>query len=63
MSKVAELYYDIQEMYIEGASANRIAILLDCPLSIVLEVLKDMGVEDVAETPQEEFDPFQTVNS
>lgn len=50
MSKVAELYYDIETMYIDGVSAKRIAAILDCPLDIVYEVLEDMGVADA---PQE----------
>jgi orotate phosphoribosyltransferase-like protein len=60
MSKVAELSYDIQELYIEGLSAKRIAAELDCPIELVLQVLEEMGVADA---PQEEFDPFQTINS
>lgn len=61
MSKMAELYYDIEQMYIDGVSAKRIAVLLECPIEIVYEVLEDMGVAD---SPQEEdYDPFLTVNS
>lgn len=46
MSKMAELYYDIQEMYIEGVSAKRIAQILGCDIQIVLNVLGEMDVED-----------------
>ena len=61
MSKMAELYYDIEQMYIDGVSAKRIAQILECPLEIVYSVLEDMGVAD---SPQEDtFDPFNTVNS
>jgi hypothetical protein len=61
MSKVAELYYDIESMYIDGVSAKRIAEILECPIQIVHEVLEDMGVADA---PQEDdYDPFLTVNS
>lgn len=61
MSKVAELYYDIEQMYIDGVSAKRIAVLLECPIEIVHAVLEDMGVAD---SPQEEgYDPFLTINS
>ena len=61
MSKMADLYYDIEQMYIDGVSAKRIAVLLECPIEIVYEVLEDMGVADA---PQEEdYDPFLTVNS
>jgi hypothetical protein len=59
MSKMAELSYDIQELYIEGHSAKVIAIMLDCPIEIVLAQLEEMGVADSTE----EYDPFNTLNS
>jgi len=57
MSKMAELYYDVQEMYIEGVSAKRIAQILECPIEIVHQVLEDMGVAD---KPQDEeiYSPY-----
>lgn len=59
MSKMAELEYDIQELYIEGLSARAIAKELDCPLAIVLGALEGMNVEDVAETPHDEvYGPY-----
>jgi hypothetical protein len=59
MSKMAELEYDIQELYIDGLSARAIAKELECPLEIVLGSLEAMNVEDVAETPQEEvYSPY-----
>jgi hypothetical protein len=63
MSKIAELSYDIEQLYIEGMSARMIALTLDCPLTMVLAALEEMNVEDVAEQPQEAYDPFDTVNS
>jgi hypothetical protein len=60
MSKMADLSYDIQELYIEGHSAKMIAALLDCPIELVLGELQEMGVAD---TPQEQFNPFDTMNS
>ena len=59
MSKMAELSYDIQELYIEGHSAKVIAIMLDCPIEMVLAELEEMGVAD---SPQE-YDPYNTLNS
>jgi hypothetical protein len=59
MSKMAELSYDIEQLYIEGHSAKVIAIMLDCPIEIVLGQLEEMGVAD---TPQE-YDPYNTLNS
>jgi len=63
MSKVSELAYDIEQLYIEGMSARQIANELDCPIKMVLAALEEMNVEDVAEMPQEGYDPFETVNS
>lgn len=57
MSKMAELYYDIEQMYIDGVSAKRIATILECPIEIVHSVLEDMGVAD---SPQDEevYSPY-----
>ena len=49
MSKMAELDYDIQELYIEGHSAKMIADLLDCPIELVLGTLENMGVKDAVD--------------
>jgi hypothetical protein len=51
MSKVAELAYDIEQLYIEGMGAKMIALTLDCPIEIVLGQLQEMGVADM---PQED---------
>lgn len=59
MSKMADLSYDIQELYIEGHSAKVIAVMLECPIEMVLAELEEMGVADA---PQE-YDPFNTLNS
>ncbi len=61
MSKVAELSYDIESLYIEGLSAKRIAAELNCPIEMVLGFLEEMGVADAPQ--EEEYDPFSTVNS
>ena len=60
MSKMADLSYDIQELYIEGHSAKVIAIMLECPVEQVLGALEEMGVAD---TPQEDFSPYVSMNS
>jgi uncharacterized protein YjcR len=60
MSKIAELAYDIEQLYIDGMSARQIAQELDCPIGIVKGWIEGHGVADM---PQEEFDPFQTLNS
>ena len=60
MSAMSNLDYDIQELYIEGHSAKTIAALLDCPIEQVLGALEDMGVAD---TPQEDYSPYVSMNS
>lgn len=60
MSKVAELAYDIEQLYIEGMSASMIAQELNCPIGIVKGWIEGNGVADM---PQEGYDPFETVNS
>ena len=59
MSAMSNLDYDIQELYIEGHSAKVIAIMLECPVELVLGALEEMGVADSTE----EYDPFNTLNS
>ena len=54
MSKVAELAYDIEQLYIEGFNSRAIAEELGCPLEIVLGALKEMNVQDVLE----EYSPY-----
>ena len=46
MSKMAELDYDIEQLYIEGFDAKSIAVQLGCPIEIVLGSFAEMGVED-----------------
>ena len=60
MSKIADLAYDIEQLYIDGMSAKNIARILDCPIEMVLTALQEMGVDDVAETPQDEeiYSPY-----
>jgi hypothetical protein len=57
MSKVAELAYDIEQLYIEGHSAKVIATILECPIELVLGQLQEMGVADA---PQEDeiYSPY-----
>ena len=56
MSKMAELAYDIEQLYIEGFSPKAIAVQLECPLTVVYDWLE---ATNVAEEPQEEeFSPY-----
>jgi hypothetical protein len=58
MSKVAELAYDIEQLYIEGYSPKMIALMLECPIDLVYGWIEEQGVGAV-----EDMDPYSTVNS
>jgi hypothetical protein len=56
MSRMAELAYDIEQLYIEGFSPKSISVQLECPLELVYDWLE---ATNVAETPQdEEYSPY-----
>ena len=59
MSKLAELAYDIEQLYIEGYSPKSIAIQLECPLSMIYDWLESNSVE----ASDEECSPYATINS
>ena len=58
MSKVAELAYDIEQLYIEGYSPKTIAMLLECPVSMVYDWMESEGLGE-----SEDLSPFETINS
>ncbi len=60
MSKMSELSYNVEQMYIEGFNAKSIAVQLNVPYELVLSILDSWSVADVAETPQEEevYSPY-----
>jgi hypothetical protein len=67
---MAELAYDIEQLYIEGFSPKSIAVQLECPLELVYNWLESNSVAeskaDAAEWDEleaDEFDPFETINS
>ena len=59
MSKMSDLAYDIEQMYIEGYSPKTIAALLECPVEIVYDWLEQEGLGK----EETSFDPYDTVNS
>jgi hypothetical protein len=60
MSKVAELAYDIEQLFIEGFSPKSIAAQLGCPLTVVYDWIEGNGCETLDE---EEFeDPTDYMN-
>ena len=57
MSKMSELAYDIEQLYIEGYSAKSIAVQLGCPVNIVQDWIETNSVADL---PQEDeiYSPY-----
>jgi hypothetical protein len=57
---MAELSYNIEQLYIDGFNSRAIANELNCPIEIVLGALEEMSVEDVEDLPQEEeiYSPY-----
>ena len=60
MSAMSDLAYDIEQLYIEGFGARSIAVELKCPIEIVYGWIESNSVADL---PQEEHSPFETINS
>jgi hypothetical protein len=58
MSKLAELAYDIEQLYIEGFSPKSIAVQLDCPLSIVYDWLEEVSVTAEPEDTSAQDEPY-----
>lgn len=44
MSKMSELAYEIEQLYIEGHSARQISRLLNCPQKLVEDWIKEQGL-------------------
>ena len=70
MSKMAELAYDIEQLYIEGYSPKSISVQLECPLSVVYDWLEETNVADTKadaaewdELEADEYSPYDTINS
>ena len=58
MSKMAELAYDIEQLYIEGFSPKSISVQLECPLELVYDWLDSTGVEE-ADVDAEDWDELE----
>ena len=71
MSKVKDLAYDIEALYIEGLTEKNIAKTLDIPVEVVYAWLQENNIEDdVAadaaewdELEADEYSPYDTINS
>jgi hypothetical protein len=57
MSKVAELYMEIEEMLVHGTHPATISAVLDVPVFFVYDVVESIQSET------EELSPFRTINS
>ena len=53
MSKMAELEYDIEQLYIEGFSPKSIAVQLECPLELVYDWLESNSIKEESIDPAE----------
>jgi uncharacterized protein YjcR len=60
MNILSELSYDIEQLYIEGMSNQRIAEELGVTLSVVEGW---MISQNLSNTEESEYDPYNTVNS
>jgi transposase-like protein len=56
---MAELAYDIEQLYIEGFSPRSIATQLECPLEIVYDWLEEFNLSK----DEEDSSPYATINS
>ena len=57
MSKMKDLFYDIQEAFLDGDTPERIAEALNIPLQMVQDALDTMGVEpDYDDSMDGDFD-------
>lgn len=57
MSKMAELTYDIEQLFIDGVQPVKIAQELGIPVTMVYDWVRFVGCE------QEDLSPFNTFNS
>lgn len=63
MSKRNDLSYEIEQLYIDGFSPSRIAKILECPVGLVFDWLEENGFGMAKKPQEEEFSPFNTLNS
>ena len=54
MSKMSDLAYDIEQLYIEGHSPKMIASMLECPVEIVYAWVEDQSLS----TDEEIYSPY-----
>jgi hypothetical protein len=56
MSKINELSYDIEQLFIEGYSPRTISVILECPIDLVYDWLESVDLntesEELVDTAQ-----------
>jgi uncharacterized protein YjcR len=55
MSKMAELAYDIEQMYIEGYKPTKIAGMLGCSLELIYEWIESNNLSAIEEEAADEY--------
>lgn len=58
MSRLAELAYDIEQLYIEGHTPRMIAMILECPIEIVYDWLADANLDAESSTDESNIDAY-----
>ena len=59
MSKIKDLAYDIEALYIEGLTEKNIAKTLDIPVEVVYAWLQENNIEDDVEADAAEWDELE----
>lgn len=59
MSKVKDLAYDIEQLYIEGLTEKNIAKTLDIPVEVVYAWLQENNIEDDVAADAAEWDELE----
>ena len=59
MSKMSDLAYDIEQLYIDGCTPKTIARILECPVDVVYEWIEGNSLA----ADEEDLDPYNTINS
>ena len=59
MTKVKDLAYDIEALYIEGLTEKNIAKTLDIPVEVVYAWLQENNIEDDVEADAAEWDELE----
>ena len=58
MAGVKELFYDIESIFIDGATTDQISRELACPIEYVQNVLSTMGVVETQQEEDEIYSPY-----